>query len=75
MKYDAQISVRGDAALIRKVFASEDNIIRDKAKYTVKKTANGVSFGISAEDSVALRTALNSITKVLTVIEKTKQIR
>ncbi len=75
MKYNARISVKGDAALIKKVFASEDTRIKEKASYEVKKTRDSIYFDIHAEDSVGLRTALNSITKVLTVIEKTREIR
>lgn len=75
MKYNARISVKGDAALIRNVFASEDTKIKEKASYSIKKTLDGMAFDVNAEDSVALRTALNSITKVLTVIEKTREIQ
>ena len=74
MKYSAVINVSGDAALIQKVFAAEDTTIKEKASYKIRKTAEGVTFAIDAEDSVGLRTVLNSITKVLTVIEKVKRI-
>lgn len=73
-KYRASITVKGDGTLISKVFAAEDGSIKDKASYRLKKTADGVAFSIEAEDSVGLRTALNSITKILTIIEKAKKI-
>ena len=74
MKYKASINVARDGALIEKVFASEDKSIKGKTSYRLKKTAGGVAFSIEAKDSTALRTILNSITKILTVIEKTNRI-
>lgn len=74
MKYAAAITVKGDAELIKKVFEAEDAQIKDKASYTIKKAKNGIVFAVEAEDGTGLRTALNSITKVLTVIEKVKKI-
>ncbi len=74
MKYRSTISVKGDSELISKVFASEDRKIKDKASYKIRKSSGGVTFAIEAEDSIGLRTALNSITKLLTVIEKVKKI-
>ena len=74
MKYESLISVKGDSELISKVFASEDREIKDKASYKIKRSRDGVTFIVEAEDSIGLRTTLNSITKVLTVIEKMKKI-
>ena len=73
-KYKAVINVTGDADLIQKVFTAEDTQIKDKASYRIKKSKNNIVFTVGAEDSTGLRTALNSITKVLTVIEKVKKI-
>lgn len=74
MKYKSLISVKGDSELISKVFAAEDRKIKEKADYKIKKSGDGVTFAVEAEDSTGLRTALNSITKILTVIEKVKRI-
>lgn len=77
MKYAAAITVKGDAKLIKKVFEAEDRQIKDKASYSIKKTKgseDSTVFAVEAEDSTGLRTALNSITKILTVIEKVKKI-
>jgi len=64
-----------DPELIFKVFAPEDRSIQGRAQYEIKKKKGKAVFEIKAKDSVALRTMLNSITKMLTVIEKTKVIR
>lgn len=74
MKFKALIKVKGNGNLIQKVFAAEDKSIKGKANYRLTKTASGVAFSVEAEDSVALRTVLNSITKILTVIEKISKI-
>ncbi len=74
MMLNATISVSDEEGLLLKCFAAEDKKIREKASYTVKSQKGNAVFEIKAEDSVALRTILNSITKMLTVIEKTKQV-
>ncbi len=71
---DATISVDDEKGLLLKCFAAEDRDIKGKASYTVKSRKGKSVFEITAEDSVALRTLLNSITKMLTVIEKAKRI-
>lgn len=71
---NATISVDDRAKVIGKCFAAEDRDIKGKASYAVKSQKGRAVFEIKAEDSVALRTVLNSITKMLTVIEKTGRI-
>ncbi|MBI2664268.1 hypothetical protein HYX10_02900 [Candidatus Woesearchaeota archaeon] len=72
--YRATIAVHDVSGIIRKCFAAEDKDIKGRAHYTLRGNENLV-FEISAADSSGLRTVLNSITKMLTVIEKTKGIR
>lgn len=59
---------------IERCFGAEDRKIKGKAEYSVGRQGKNVVFRIRADDSVALRTAMNSITKMLTVIEKTHGI-
>ena len=75
LKYAATLKVKGDGNLIQKVFAAEDTSIKEKASYKLKKTSEGVVFAVQADDSTGLRTVLNSIMKVLTVIEKVGKIK
>jgi len=70
--YRATISVDDKSGLIRKCFDPEDKNIKGKASYKVGGKGK-TEFIIKAEDSIALRTVLNSITKMLTVIEKTRE--
>ncbi len=72
--YEATVSVDGRKGLVLKCFASEDRAIKGKASYVVKSQEGKAIFEVKAEDSIALRTVLNSITKMLTVIEKTERI-
>ncbi len=71
---DATISVNDEKGLLLKCFAAEDRQIKGRASYTIKSQKGKAIFEINAEDSIALRTVLNSITKMLTVIEKTERI-
>ena len=53
-------------------FAPEEKCIKKgRAKSSVRKTKKKLIFDIAAEDSTGLRTVMNSITKLLTVYEKT----
>ncbi|MBI2136903.1 hypothetical protein HYU12_00075 [Candidatus Woesearchaeota archaeon] len=70
----ASIVADDRGGFIRNCFASEDREIKGKAKYEVVKSGSKVVFEVSAVDSVALRTVLNSITKMLTVIEKMERL-
>ena len=72
--YKATISVDDRKGLIKKSFAPEDKDIKGKASYKVKGHRK-IIFEITAIDSIALRTVLNSITKMLTVIEKVSRIK
>jgi len=73
MKFSAEIIVKEDAHNIQKLFEAEEKSFDNKrAGYELKKTKDGVVFLISAEDSTALKAVLNSITKLLSVYEKTK---
>ena len=71
--YRATISVDDEKGIIRKCFAPEDKSIKGRASYRLRGGRRAV-FEIMAEDSVALRTVLNSITKMLTVIEKAGRV-
>lgn len=74
MNYKATITVKGDSELINRVFSAEDRQIREKASYNIKKIPAGLVFEVTADNSTDLRTVLNSITKVLTVIEQAKKL-
>lgn len=74
MKYRAVIEVFGDEALISECFRPETKETKkQRSSYEVKKKKGSVEFTLSAEDSVALRAGLNSISQMLQVLEKAKQ--
>ncbi len=69
----AEINVEKDVRDIEELFASEEKEFDNKrASYEIKKVGDRLVFTVSAKDSSALRAALNSITKMLIVYEKTK---
>jgi tRNA threonylcarbamoyladenosine modification (KEOPS) complex Pcc1 subunit len=71
----ADITVEKDVRDIERLFASEEKEFDNKrASYKIKKGKDGLVFSVSAKDSSALRAALNSITKMLIVYEKTKGV-
>jgi len=74
MKYTTKIIVDGDAKNISKLFEPETKEFQNKrAFYSIHKKGKKLEFNVTAEDSTALRAVLNSITKNLTVYEKTKK--
>lgn len=71
----ATILVKDDVGQLEKLFSFEEKKFQnDRAKYETKRTKNGLEFKIMAKDSVALRSVLNTITKIITVHEKTKEV-
>jgi tRNA threonylcarbamoyladenosine modification (KEOPS) complex Pcc1 subunit len=73
VRYTAAIEVFGDKNLVYECFKPETKETKkQRSSYEVKKKRNSVGFMIRAEDSVALRAAFSSISKMLEVLEKTK---
>ncbi len=76
MIYSAKIRVYKNPAIIYKCFISESkNLKTGRSSYTIKKRKDHVEFDIKANDSVALRATINSITKLLTVYEKIEGLK
>ncbi len=75
MSYSAVIKVKENPDIIFKAFQTEaKNLKTERSGYTIKKLKDCVEFHINAQDSVALRATLNSITKLFTVYEKIDSI-
>ncbi len=72
---NATITVEDKDGLVEKSFAPEDREIGGKASYNIIRKNGKTTFEISAVDSVALRIVANSITKMLTVIEKMRVVK
>ena len=73
MKLKAEIVVNNDADLLYKCFKPEMNKWQ-RAKIEIKRNKDNLHFSIQAEDAVALRATLNSITGLLSVYEKTNRL-
>ena len=69
MNYSATINVGGNAEELLECFSPE-GIDKERSKYTIKKTKEGVVFEITAKDAVALRATVNMITQMLAVHQK-----
>lgn len=71
--YQSKIIVSNDVEAIEKLFVPEDKEL-NRAKYALTRVGKQLIFDIHADDATALKTAFNTITKVLTVWEKTQAL-
>jgi len=71
--YESTIIVTHNIDDIERLFIPEDKTL-NRSTYTVKNDGKRLIFKILADDATALKTAFNTITKVLLVWEKTKGI-
>ncbi len=74
MKLRAEIKAIGNPEIIYDCFQTEQKE-QDRSRFKIKKEKDGVLFLVEANDSVALRATLNSITKLLTVYEKIRSVK
>ncbi|MGM5481279.1 MAG: KEOPS complex subunit Pcc1 [Nanobdellota archaeon] len=79
MKLESTITAYGsdaaDAQRIKTLFETEDKVLsNNRARYTISIKDSNVVFAIAADDSVALRAALNAITKILTIYTKMESL-
>ncbi len=74
MNYQATIRADTDSELILKTFEPEEKQA-PRSHYTIKKEAGGVLIEIYSKDATALRATITSITKILNIIEKAKELK
>ena len=73
MKCTAIVSVTEDIDNLYKVISPESKKW-DRSSFKLQKSKGELKFIVTAQDSVALRATLTSITQLLTVYEKVKKI-
>lgn len=72
MKISAEIKVSGDSKTLEKLFLSENSDMNNgRANYSLKTKGNDFFISIKAEDSTAFRAVISSVTKLLSIYEKT----
>jgi len=71
--YQSTIIVSEDIDAIEKLFIPEDKEL-NRSSYSIVKNKKQLIFDIHAEDATALKTAFNTITKILIVWEKTRNL-
>ena len=75
MNLSAEIVVNKDIHNLKELFAAEEkNFKNQRAGYEVVKQNDKIVFKVKAKDSSALRAVLNSITKMISVYEKTSEV-
>jgi tRNA threonylcarbamoyladenosine modification (KEOPS) complex Pcc1 subunit len=72
MKYSLQLKVDYKEEIM--ALFDSFNESYDRASVSIKKNKDKIIFDIKASDSVALRSMLNSITKLFTVYEKLNKV-
>lgn len=71
----ANIALEDEDEKLEKLFSLEDKkLSNNRAEYIVTRTGKNLHINVKADDSVALRSILTSITRVLTIDEKTKKV-
>lgn len=71
----AKITLDDPQGNIEKLFSFEDKrLANGRAEYSVKKNGKLLEINVRADDSVALRSVLTSITRLLTIDEKTAKV-
>ena len=73
MKLKANIVVNNDEDLLLRSFKPELKEWK-RSKIKIKKNKGKIHFMVDAEDAVALRATLNSITGLLAVYDKTSKL-
>ena len=75
MNLTAEIVVKEHHSDIEKLFIAEEKEFKNqRAQYEIVKNKDSITFKIKAKDSSALRAVLNSITKLISVYERTKGV-
>jgi len=71
----ATITTDKNTEELQKLFLLEEkNFQNDRATYTLRKIGKLLEFEVTAKDSVALRSVLNAITKIITINEKSGEV-
>ncbi len=75
MRFSALIKVSGDVKSLEQLFSSELRESKnDRASFKIKNDKRDLLIEVVANDSTALRAMLNSISKLLTIYEKTNEV-
>jgi len=74
MDYEAEITVREDPDTAYKCLQPE-KISRERSTLGIKKSESELTITIKAKDAVPLRATINSVTQVLAVCRKMKDVK
>ena len=74
MNYTAEIKIKEDPDKIYDHLLPETKGKRERSHFTLRKTGKEVVIEVEAKDAVAFRATMNSITQLLSVFQKVKEI-
>lgn len=70
----ATLEIEDKEGLVKAFKSEEKKFANNRAEYDLEERNGVVLFHVKAKDSVALRSVLNTITKLLSVYDKTNKI-
>ncbi len=72
MKLSATLNISNSAKALKKLFETERSELKnDRASYSFKAVKNDFLIIIKADDATAFRAILNSVSKLISIYEKT----
>lgn len=74
MNYSAEIRIREEPDKIYDYLLPETESKRDRSNFTLKKGDKEVIIDVKAKDAVAFRATINTITQLLSVFQKVKEV-
>ena len=75
MKIIAELKIDGNKKELSKLFSTElDNIKSERSSFEINSKKDKFTITIKAKDSTSFRAISNSISKLLTIYEKTDEV-
>jgi tRNA threonylcarbamoyladenosine modification (KEOPS) complex Pcc1 subunit len=74
MNYSAEIRIKEEPDKVYYYLLPETESKRDRSNFTLKKGDKEVIIDVQAKDAVAFRATINTITQLLSVFQKVKEI-
>lgn len=73
MRLSCTITVKEESDIVEQVFAAEDKEFKHgRSGYSLARDGSQVIITAHAQDATALRATVTSITRILTIVEKTR---
>ena len=72
--YECVITVRSEPELVERVFLAEEKEFKHgRSEYSISRVKDAIAITCSADDPVALRATITSVTRILSIVQQTKE--